>query len=68
MPPFPKPRFDYQYQPRAQVKAVRDYLDGDPERAIPAKAANRLVLATWNIANLGVQQRRDIDHRFLAGY
>jgi endonuclease/exonuclease/phosphatase family metal-dependent hydrolase len=67
MPPFPKPRFDYQYQPVAQVNAVRTYLDADPNRAIPAKAANRLLLATWNIANLGVQQRRDIDHRFLAG-
>ena len=67
MPPFPKPRFVYTYQPGAQVKAVQSYLDADPNRKIPPKSASTLLLATWNIANLGVQQRRDIDHRFIAG-
>jgi hypothetical protein len=30
------------------------------------EAGSRLLLATWNIANLGVHQRRDRDHRLLA--
>ncbi len=29
-----------------------------PDRVIRAKSENRLLLGTWNIANLGVQERR----------
>ena len=37
-----------------------------PGRAIPAKDANRLLLATWNIANLGAQDRGPKDYALLA--
>lgn len=66
MPPFPKPSVAYDYTVASQIAAVRQYRDTKPGRAIPAKKANRLLLATWNIANLGVQQRRDKDYRLLA--
>lgn len=66
MPPFPKPSFEYNYQPAAQVNALRQYRDTKPGRQIPAKAADRLLLATWNIANLGVQERREQDCRLIA--
>jgi endonuclease/exonuclease/phosphatase family metal-dependent hydrolase len=36
------------------------------QRQIPARSPNRLLLATWNIANFGEQQRRDQDHRLIA--
>jgi endonuclease/exonuclease/phosphatase family metal-dependent hydrolase len=68
MPAFPKPRFEYDYDLKTEVKALRGYskLPGKEDRAIPAKARDRLLLATWNIANLGVQQRRTKDHQLLA--
>jgi endonuclease/exonuclease/phosphatase family metal-dependent hydrolase len=66
MPPFPKPIFSYEYELPAQLEALRRYRDTKPGRTIPAKADDRLLLATWNIANLGVQERRDSDHRLLA--
>ena len=66
MPPFPKPSFDYTYDADAQIDALRTYRDTAPGRQIPAKASDRLLLATWNIANLGVQQRIDADYRLIA--
>jgi endonuclease/exonuclease/phosphatase family metal-dependent hydrolase len=66
VPPFPKPSFSYSYELPAQLEALRRYRDIKPGRAIPPKAQDRLLLATWNIANLGVQERRGSDHRLLA--
>ena len=66
MPPFPQPAFTYNYQIASQINSLRDYRNNEPGRQIPVKAANRLLIATWNIANLGVQQRRRKDHRLLA--
>lgn len=66
MPPFPEPKFDYSYTTGAQIKALRQHRDTKPGRAIPARAPNRLVLATWNIANLGVQNRLESDYKLIA--
>jgi endonuclease/exonuclease/phosphatase family metal-dependent hydrolase len=66
MPPFPKPSFNYEYDVAAQITALREWRDTQPGRAVPDKAANRLLLATWNVANLGVQDRRDQDYRLIA--
>ena len=35
-------------------------------RLIPARAADRLLVATWNIANFGAQERRDQDRALIA--
>ena len=53
MPPFPKPSFTYDYEPEAQIKALRKYEATKPGRDVPDKAADRLLIATWNVANLG---------------
>lgn len=66
MPPFPKPSFTYNYRPSSQVDALRRYRDTKPGRGIPQKAADRLLLATWNIANLGVQDRSEGDDLLIA--
>jgi endonuclease/exonuclease/phosphatase family metal-dependent hydrolase len=68
MPVFRKPRIDHPWDVDEEVAALRNYstLPGKEDRAIPPKAADRLLLATWNIANLGAQARRDKDHRLLA--
>lgn len=66
MPAFPKPSFTYNYQVAAQIQALRDWRDNEPNRQIPVKTGGHLLLATWNIANLGLQQRRESDLRLLA--
>jgi len=65
MPPFPKPSFNFSYQVPAEIAALRQH-KAKPDRLIPAKTTNRLLLGTWNIANLGVQQRRNQDYQLIA--
>ncbi len=68
MPGFPKPRFAYDYDVDSELKALRNYprQAGKEDRTIAAKAKSRLLLATWNVANLGVQKRREKDYRLIA--
>jgi endonuclease/exonuclease/phosphatase family metal-dependent hydrolase len=66
MPPFEKPDFTYDYQVSSQIDALWAYRQNKPGRAIPSKAMNRLLVATWNVANLGLQERRDKDYRLIA--
>lgn len=66
MPSFPKPKFPFVYQAATEISRLRDYRDTASGRQIPAKSNDRLLIATWNIANLGQQQRRDKDYRILA--
>jgi len=58
MPAFPKPGFEFEYKVAGEITALRNYRDTKPGRTIPKKADNNLLLATWNIANLGVQHKR----------
>src|SRR5213079_1201688 len=66
MPPFPKPRFAYEYDLAQELAALRVYPKQKPDRKIPRKSADTLLLATWNIANLGVQDRLDSDYALIA--
>jgi endonuclease/exonuclease/phosphatase family metal-dependent hydrolase len=66
VPPFPRPRFAYEYDVEREIAAVRAYRRQKPGRRIPRKASDRLLLATWNIANLGVQDRVDDDYALIA--
>jgi endonuclease/exonuclease/phosphatase family metal-dependent hydrolase len=66
MPPFPKPSFPYAYQLDSQLTALRTYRDTAPGRKLPTKRVDRLVVMTWNLANLGVQERRPQDYRLIA--
>ena len=61
MPPFPRPRFDFTYDVARERAALRAYRRDKPGRQIPAKAKDRLLIGTWNVANLGVQDRLDDD-------
>jgi len=63
MPTFPKPTFAYTYNVQAEINALRQH---KAARGIPAKQADRFLIATWNIANFGAQQRRDSDHALIA--
>jgi endonuclease/exonuclease/phosphatase family metal-dependent hydrolase len=63
MPAFPKPKFQFNYTVAAEIAALRAHRT---TRAIPAKSNGRLMVATWNIANFGLQQRRDEDKQLIA--
>jgi endonuclease/exonuclease/phosphatase family metal-dependent hydrolase len=65
VPPFPKPALTYNYRLDSQLAALRRYRDEKPGREIPDKADDRLLLATWNVANLGLQERRASDYRLI---
>ena len=58
MPPFPKPKFQYTYDVSAEIDHLRQH---KLTRGVPAKAQDRLLIATWNIANFGVQERTGDD-------
>lgn len=60
---FPKPKFPYSYDPQQEIGRLRQHKQ---HHGIPARAPNRLLLATWNIANLGGHERRDQDRRLIA--
>jgi endonuclease/exonuclease/phosphatase family metal-dependent hydrolase len=63
MPPFPKPKFAFDYNVGAEVMRLRRHRR---VRTIPKREKNKLLVATWNIANLGLQQRRDQDRSIIA--
>ena len=66
MPPFPKPTFAYDYSLQDEIAALHSYQTQAPGRDIPDKDPSRLLVVTWNVANLGVQERRDQDHAVIA--
>jgi len=63
MPPFPKPTFQYSCNLATEITHLKQHKQ---TRAIPARAPNRLLIATWNIANFGVQERTGDDRKLIA--
>ncbi|HSB89363.1 MAG TPA: endonuclease/exonuclease/phosphatase family protein [Anaerolineales bacterium] len=63
MPIFPKPKFEFEYDVEAERARLRAHRK---KRGIPRRTKDRLLVATWNIANLGAQQRRSQDRALLA--
>jgi hypothetical protein len=66
VPPFPRPAFAYDYDSAAEIAALRRWRTTKPGRQIPPKRPDRLLVATWNIANLGVQDRGEDDYALIA--
>jgi endonuclease/exonuclease/phosphatase family metal-dependent hydrolase len=66
MVPFGQPRFKYDFAVDDQLAALRTYRDTQPGRKIPERRDGNLLLATWNVANLGVQKRTEDDYRLIA--
>jgi endonuclease/exonuclease/phosphatase family metal-dependent hydrolase len=58
MAEFEEPKFDFVYDVAAEVQRLRSH---KAHRNIPERSAGTLLTATWNIANLGAQHRRDQD-------
>lgn len=66
MPPFPKPKFSWTYEVSSEKAALLEHAREAEGRQIPDKSKDRLLIATWNIANLGVQERRPEDYELIA--
>lgn len=60
---FTKPTFAYSYDPQQEIARLQQHRQ---HRQIPAKSQNRLLVGTWNVANLGGQQRLERDRRLIA--
>jgi len=63
MPVFPKPKFAYEYDLNNEIARLRKH---KKTRAIPDREQNNILVATWNIANLGAQERRNNDRSIIA--
>lgn len=63
MPTFPKPKFEFEYDVKAELKRLRRH---KATRVIPQRTPGKMLVATWNIANLGAQARRDQDKTLIA--
>jgi endonuclease/exonuclease/phosphatase family metal-dependent hydrolase len=51
-----KPKFQYSFEVSKEIKAIDSH---KKLRNIPAKSANKLLIATWNLTNFGVQERKE---------
>ena len=63
MPVFPKPTFAFEFDPKQEVERLRRH---KKKREIPKREKDKLLVATWNLANLGAQHRRDQDRILIA--
>ncbi len=63
MAEFEKPKVDYAYDLATERKALREL---KVKRGIPEKTPDTLLIATWNLANFGAQDRRDDDIKLIA--
>lgn len=66
MPSFRKPTFDYTFDVDDERRALRRYRDNEDGRSIPRRSNQTLMLASWNIANLGDQDREPEHDQLLA--
>ncbi|MEZ4378839.1 MAG: hypothetical protein R3B35_11220, partial [Gemmatimonadales bacterium] len=63
MPPFPKPIVDYAYDLAVERRRLRAHRKA---RGMPRKGPGRLLVGSWNIANFGLQERRNDDLALIA--
>lgn len=55
-----KPKFNFKFDVDTEVKALRDHLKR-PGRQVPKRADDNVLIATWNLTNFGLQERR-VEH------
>lgn len=60
---FPKPAFTFNFDVQHEIAQLRQH---KTMRGIPDKEANKMLLATWNIANLGMHERTDDHYQLIA--
>ena len=63
MPSFPKPNFVHPFVVNTEIQRLRAH---KATRGIPAKTNDKLLLGSWNIANLGLQIRTTDHYKLIA--
>lgn len=63
MPAFPKPKFVFNFDLDEELKHLHQHKE---KRKIPDKTEHQLLIASWNIANLGAQKRWASHYTLLA--
>jgi hypothetical protein len=66
MPPFPKPRFKFEYVLQDEISALRNYKNTVPGRTVPRRESENLLVASWGLHELGVQGRTEDDVALIA--
>lgn len=66
MPSFPKPGFSHVVDLNKEIKAIRSYQKSKPDLKIPRGSGKTVLIATWNIANLGEQNREESHLKIIA--
>jgi endonuclease/exonuclease/phosphatase family metal-dependent hydrolase len=66
MPSFPKPKFAHTVNLSKEIKAMRKYMKSADDLKIPRSSRTTLRVATWNIANLGEQDREESHLKIIA--
>jgi endonuclease/exonuclease/phosphatase family metal-dependent hydrolase len=60
---FKKPKFSFTFSLDEEIAHLRE---NKAYRGIPAKSDDRLLICTWNIANLGLHERSDDHYQLIA--
>lgn len=63
MPAFPKPKFVFDFDVQEEFNHLNAH---KIKRGIPPKSSDKLLIASWNIANLGLQNRWREHYEILA--
>lgn len=62
---FPFPKFEYKFELANEIEALHNHKARE-SRFIPPKEDDKLLIASWNIANLGAHRRRDEHYQLIA--
>ncbi|MCI5093663.1 hypothetical protein [Phaeodactylibacter sp.] len=60
---FEKPDYTFPFSVEAERQHLLQHKD---KRGIPDKRADRLLIATWNVANLGLHERTEAHYQLIA--
>ncbi len=63
MPAFSKPKFNFPFNLNEEITNL---IDHKVKRNIPKKSQDKLLIASWNIANLGLQHRHTDHYMIIA--
>lgn len=66
MVPHAKPVPEFVYNLDNEISSLRDYRNISDGRSIPEKDESKLIVATWNLTNLGLQERTNNDYQMMA--
>ncbi len=63
MPSFPKPKFTFNFTNSDEIDNIKAH---KATRDIPDKSNDKLLIASWNVANLGLQIRSQDHYEIIA--